>query len=160
MRVEELSIGDWVRHTFYEENVRIARIDGDSERVLAERGKLSISCHLNHFEPIPLTPEILEKNGFVKITEDMVWAEHLNPKLAEIPTWGLKIGERPVPYLVAKMRDNNHFEITTTNIKLFRFNVEHVHQLQHVLRLAGIDKEIEGMKKNYCAGSESERKWI
>lgn len=145
MKIEELSIGDWVQDKKgtkaqilgiekwsdgYELNVRLKGVDVGNTP--------ATSAH-----PIPLTPEILEKNGWVKITEDMVWAEHLNPKLAEIPTWGLKIGERLVPYLVAKMRDNSHFEITTTNIKLFRFNAEHVHQLQHVLRLAGIEKEIE-----------------
>ena len=157
MRVEELSIGDWVVAKLAKwgydspeetEPMRIRCIDNsDRKRAYTDLefggGQYSTSAHIEDLRPIPLTPEILEKNGFVKITEDMVWAEHLNPKLAEIPTWGLKIGERPVPYLVAKMRDNNHFEITTTNIKLFRFNVEHVHQLQHTLRLAGIDKEIE-----------------
>lgn len=157
MKIEELSIGDWVVAKLAKwdydspeetEPMRIRCIDtSDRKRAYTDLefggGQYSTSAHIEDLRPIPLTPEILEKNGFVKITEDMVWAEHLNPKLAEIPTWGLKIGERPVPYLVAKMRDNNHFEITTTNIKLFRFNVEHVHQLQHVLRLAGLEKEIE-----------------
>lgn len=141
MKIEELSIGDWVMYRNREWQVcSLYQFTGE---VGLWRKDSQICENVADLTPIPLTPEILEKNGWVKITEDMVWAEHLNPKLAEIPTWGLKIGERPVPYLVAKMRDNNHFEITTANLELFRLKVEHVHQLQHALRLAGIEKEIE-----------------
>jgi hypothetical protein len=143
MNIKELSIGDWVRHTFYEENVRIVRLYGDSERVLAEKGKLSIQCHLNHFEPIPLTPEIWEKNGFTLITEKDVQEQMLNPKLAKNPVWGLKIGGRPASHLVAKQRADGSFTITTANLEMFKHKIVYVHQLQHALRLAGIEKEIE-----------------
>lgn len=122
MKIEELSIGDWVRHTFYEENVQIVRIYGDSERVLAERGKMSISCHLNHFEPIPLTPEILEKNGFVK-SELVTVIEWYHWKDIYI---GFKDG----------------LIYTSINGREI-WGMRHVHQLQHILRLAGIEKEIE-----------------
>lgn len=156
MRIKELSIGDWVVAKLAKwgydsleetEPMRIVCIDNSEPKQafadLIGAGMVKHSALVDDLLPIPLTPEILEKNGFVKITEDMVWAEHISPKLAEIPTWGLKIGKYPVPYLVAKRRDNNHFKITTTNTELFKFNVGHVHKLQHVLRLAGIDKEIE-----------------
>lgn len=145
MKIEELSVGDWVFHLAEMQAGRISHIHriGGIYSIGLDCADCVVVCGINDIAPIALTPVILEKNGFVKITEDMVWAEHLNPKLAEIPTWGLKIGERPVPYLAAKMRDNNHFEITTTNIELFRFKVGHVHQLQHTLRLAGIEKDIE-----------------
>ena len=121
MRIEELSIGDWVRHTFYEENVRIARIDGDSERVLAERGKLSISCHLNHFEPVPLTPEILEKNGIIKTYEDDEYAVYKGE--------GFNVTEY-------------YTELWEFSARRNRIMLKNVHELQHALRLAGIEKEI------------------
>lgn len=127
MRIEELSIGDWVRHTFYEENVPIARIDGDSERVLAERGKLSISCHLNHFEPIPLTSEILEKNGFVKNGEYNEW---------NIGTW-------ETPYLLGVSLERPAITIKWNGSSIFIDQAKNVHQLQHAFRLAGVEKEIE-----------------
>ena len=122
MKIEELSIGDWVRHTFYEENVRIARIDGDSERVLAERGKLSISCHLNHFDPIPLTPEILKMNGFVK------------SDLAAVIEW-YHWGDAYIGF-------KDGLIYTSINGREI-WGIQYVHQLQHALRLAGIEKEIE-----------------
>lgn len=99
MKIEELSIGDWILCDG--EYWKISAIDGGGIWLCA--GIDYSVASLEECDPISLTPEILEKNGFVRITEDMVWAEHLNPKLAKIPTWGLKIGERPVPYLVAKM---------------------------------------------------------
>lgn len=120
MRIEELSVGDWVHHTFYEENVQIARIYGDSERVLAERGKLSISCHLNHFEPIPLTPEILADNGFVYVGGGVFSYEKVD-----------------LFYEDGKL----YFAREAGYDKLLC--IEHTHQLQHALRLAGIEKEIE-----------------
>lgn len=134
MKIKELSIGDWVRHTFYEENVQIVRIYGDGERVLAERGKLSISCHLNHFEPIPLTPEILEKNGFVK---DLKNGEAYKIKLAFSQHLLLfKVGDGCCWMFRLVLSLFEDFDIAKVEIK-------YVHQLQHALRLAGIDKEIE-----------------
>ncbi len=126
MKIEELGIGDWVRHTFYEENVRIVRIYGDSERVLTERGKLSISCHLNHFEPIPLTPEILEKNGETN-KDYLAWLIAKRVVVEKEPT-----GEYSV-----------HIYDAAIDKVLVTARAQHVHQLQHALRLAGIDKEIE-----------------
>ena len=123
MNIQELSVGDWVRHTFYEENVRIARIDGDSERVLTERGKLSISCHLNHFEPIPLTPKILEMNG---------WREDKTD---------------PNFFATDEVYIYNHDGIWRLRPKspelLIVVDVKYIHELQHALRLLGVENNIE-----------------
>lgn len=125
MRIDELSIGDWVRHTFYEENMQIARIDGDSERVLAERGKLSISCHLNHFEPIRLTPEILEKNGCLHTAENRILCDWFDGRIT-----------------VRKYNNREWYELFVGSNQM-KFKLMFVHQLQHALRLAGIEKEIK-----------------
>ena len=123
MRIEELSVGDWVRHTFYEENVRIARIYGDSERVLAERGKLSISCHLNHFEPIPISPEILKMNGWRNDKADRnFWATDEVYIYNHDGIWRLR-PKSPELLIVV--------------------DVKYIHELQHALRLLGVEKEIE-----------------
>ena len=123
MRIEELSVGDWVRHTFYEENVRIARIDGDSERVLAERGKMSISCHLNHFESIPITPEILKMNGWRNDMADRnFWATDEVYIYNHDGIWRLR-PKSPELLIVV--------------------DIKYIHELQHALRLLGVEKEIE-----------------
>ena len=122
INIRDLSIGDWVRHTFYEENLQIKRIDGESERLLVEKGLMSVSCHLDHFEPIPLTPEILEKNGISKTYESDEYAVYKGE--------GFNVTE----YYTELWEFERHRN---------RLMIRSVHQLQHALRLAGVGKEIE-----------------
>lgn len=78
--------------------------------------------------PIPITPEILEKNGFKLDKEDGWW--WLTPKI------GITFWEEGNIELEAW---NEH---TAVNI-----HIKYLHQLQHALRLCGItlniDKKIE-----------------
>lgn len=137
IKISELSIGDWVRHTFYEENLQIARIDGESERLVStsrkakEKGLMSVISHLDHYEPIPLTSEILEKNGFDKKNYD-------NGKMWD--WWCDNV-------LVRKYADEDIYRfIVVLNSKHYTTTMvvgKHTHQLQHALRLAGVEKEIE-----------------
>ena len=76
-------------------------------------------CQITKIEPIPLTSEILEKNGFVIESRDY----H---------------GE-PLQY--CKLVDGLWIDISGENF--FEGKLEYVHQLQHALRLCGIEKEIE-----------------
>lgn len=72
------------------------------------------------FEPIPLTKEILEKNGFVY--NDL-------PMLQYFEQYGLQL-----------YRGGNGFRINCgINVSLI---IDSVHQLQHALKLCGIEKEI------------------
>lgn len=75
-------------------------------------------CQISKIEPIPLTPEILEKNGFVVESRE----NHGNNLQYCILTDGLWID----------ISGDNFFEGTQ----------DYVHQLQHTLRLCGIEKEI------------------
>lgn len=112
MRNNELMVGDWV---FYgEKPVRILQLS---------EGKDYKEIH-----PIPLTPEILEKNGFSQDPlNGHVFIFH--EKSGEViyyeygPKYGLTI-------------DNQLATIQDLKIK-------HVHELQQALRLCGIKKEIE-----------------
>ena len=83
--------------------------------------------HDYYFEPIPITPEILEKNGFVKqgfpgweiYTEDflILWRNDY-PDVLEIRCFNAAYGS------------------------FHRIHIIYVHELQHALRLCGIEKEI------------------
>lgn len=113
MKANELIIGDWIRCDG--EPYRIAEIGGmvcclDYERELF--------AALEDIEPIPLTPEILEKNfptyeGLVFEPSDM---------LDTISAFTFRIDE-----------DFAHIKI----------DLRYVHELQHTLRLCGIEKEIK-----------------
>lgn len=79
-------------------------------------------------EAIPLTPEILEKNGFVK---------------QGYPGWLIYTEE----YMIQWRNDYPNLlsiDSFSSNYGSFKgFIVDYVHQLQHALRLCGIEKEIE-----------------
>ncbi len=93
MKAEELMIGDYVFVGDDKTPIKITHI--------------SKSGDYSYLKPIPLTVEILEKNGFVK---------HLP-------------------------EDNIVYFTITINKKEIR--IDYVHQLQHALRLCGIEKEIK-----------------
>ena len=75
------------------------------------------------FYPILLTSEILEKNGWVKVEADGVFY----PKQFK--------GE--LPYIVYAT-DGEDWRFRVRDF----CDIEYVHQLQHALKLCGIDKEI------------------
>lgn len=149
LKISDLSVGDWVGidqadlnmpsddlATAYIEKlrkpIRIKGISEDSDMVIAdieivdEWGSIMMKCE--HLRPIPITPEILGKNGFGKNDAYNEW---------NIGEWD----ERPFIGVSLERQSLRvkHFgnDIFIEGKELF------VHQLQHVLRLAGVEKEIE-----------------
>jgi hypothetical protein len=95
-----------------------------------------LSLWNDNIKPIPLTPEILEKNEF----------EHIKQKVI-IPSKSQE--EVEVEYMYCKELpcsfDIIHgYLMFNSNIDLcsIRMVVNYVHELQHILRLCKIDKEI------------------
>lgn len=133
IKISELSIGDWVMFTpnkkIYVAEPRFtsapAKITG------AYRGRevtLEIECKrefmaipLSCIAPIPLTPEILEKNGFEENCGGWYNSE-------------------------ARMEFEQYKDGWCRTIGCGEYSIyfiKYVHQLQHALRLAGVGKEIE-----------------
>ena len=86
-------------------------------------------CSIKKVEPIPLTPEILEKNGFKK-----------DEKLEEMYYWNWGIGNNCVSY------DKETGIVRIFHVfgyLVFVLPLSYVHELQHALRLCCIEKEIE-----------------
>lgn len=123
MGAKELMVGDWVYRPDCHDQVKeishtgVIGIDG-------MRGLISFS----ELKPIPITKEILEKNGF---KEDGDWV-YGDSDSYFIPTYqsGFDIGTW-----------ETHIE-PTEGIGDFSGNLKYVHELQHALRLCGIEKEI------------------
>ena len=90
------------------------------------------------FEPIPLTPEIFEKNGFY----DTSFEANLKYKYA------VNTNE----YLLGYYTKTNSFNVYKRGIDPFYTKdvfccgfqniIKYVHELQHALKLCGIDKEV------------------
>ena len=96
------------------------------------------SYHISLFEPIPLTPEILEKNGFVanKHVYPYPYYEYINEKDK------LKVG------FAFPQGNRTSYKDPWVYVDSEHVFIEHlpcvfVHQLQHALRLCRIDKNIE-----------------
>ena len=130
MKANELMLGDWVSSRGKKEKV-ISIYDGfictDS----------FVDSHDYLFEPIPLTAEILEKNGFVKV-RDFLWEIRSQDTCIKYE-WHGKIMVEITNKLTKKD------EYGRCNIAAFTIGwLEdmYVHELQHALRLCGIDKEI------------------
>lgn len=124
MRIEELSIGDWVMNARIEgkpTNYRITEIHWNCIVAIHSNG-VEYNHRFSDVKPIPLTPEILEKNGISKTYESD-------------------------EYTVYK---GEGFNVTEYYTELWEFErhrnrlmIRYIHQLQHALRLAGVEKEIE-----------------
>ena len=88
-------------------------------------------------EPIPLTPDILEKNGFVKV-------EHYYP----YPTYEYKVESLKFVVRVAFPKDSKATERTKPFAEIdaewcwYNNDCEFLHDLQQVMRLCRIKKEI------------------
>lgn len=66
MKTNELMIGDWVRCTD-PKPFKVEQIDGVEEQVYGDDGFYVDTADL---QPIPLTGEILEKNGFEELMSE------------------------------------------------------------------------------------------
>lgn len=139
MKANELQIGDYVDYRGQVIKVTSLYDKGGSNEV-GWSDKESVWVNADNVVPIPLITEILKKNGFE--TEDDVHfsiqgqSDILELLLVELPF------------------DGYYFDIVRTEKTINKCNqrcyidryfasIDYVHQLQHALRLCGIEKEIE-----------------
>lgn len=113
MESNELMIGDWVLCTHYKDKPFYKQFGLDD----FVKGSCSF-C-----EPIPLTDKILRKNGF----------EYHHKNFASLSP------EHPFAIEMLKWPDENGIGLWEVGGII---KVRYVHELQHVLKMAEIDKEI------------------
>ena len=118
---KDLMIGDWV---LYNPNVFIE----DEYELTKDTYPTKISCgedidlaFEDCYSTIPITPEILEKNGFQQISTN----KYISSKVT-----------------IAVFAEEFLITVKSENVRGM-FTLKYVHQLQHALRLAGIDKKIK-----------------
>ena len=126
LKISDLSVGDWVRYdngvTPY--SIRSIVRTGDQECVVLKDDMYpdGITGFVKYLKPIPITAEILEKNGFERLLEcDLFYHSESGLEVAfEDGEW---------------MHTINLHEYTIHTIS-------GVHHIQHLLRLYGCEKEI------------------
>lgn len=143
MDAKELMIGDWVEVLGnHPKNVRVKEILSDEINPEWDGMENCGGIKIKYVKPIPLTPEIFEKNGFKKVLDEdgtecyryynIAADGYIKISLCNggDSDWGIEI----VNY--EKFDDN---EIVYYN----KFIFLKIHQLQHALKLCGIEKTIE-----------------
>ena len=133
MEAKELMIGDWVEHIVVGEQSRNHPMKVDLRDLYRIQAAISNSDDSLIVRPIPLTEEILEKNGF-EVTRNMSSSRNKD-------VWSLHVSKYKMFHIVEhhnkKMFPYFWIEIGSNS------DIKYVHQLQHALRLCGIDKTIE-----------------
>ena len=151
MKANELMVGDifMVNKDVSFKNGTIVMVHGiDADRrfhelkgcatcvAIDDQDEMQGGVWLDYLDPIPLTPEILEKNGFKKCAgnERSVFKyeddDYTKKALYQVLWSANELYLEIAPY-------------TSKTGEFNRFGVEFVHQLQHALRLCGIEKDIE-----------------
>lgn len=136
MKATELMIGDWVFDNFHQAKARVNTLTRALLWVAVEEKDGFYDDKQLRYEdvkPIPITEEILRKNGWECNDEDTMFA---------IRTWSdgwLKLlGADDCGYRIVVTSDYDYEESNNTP-----FILQYVHELQHALRLRRIENEIE-----------------
>lgn len=152
MKARDLMLGDWVygidgkggKHP-----CRINTIDiypqNRTPRVVTSGG---YGYQQENLEPIPLTPEILEKNGFgIEKTCSCAtvywWGEKVDGKIYCNRTVEISFYPTPINGVDILTRIETSSRWGDGVDKIHSCDINYVHDLQHALRLCGIDKQIE-----------------
>lgn len=123
MKANELMIGDLLKPKNVDSYFKVGLIGADSIWNDTDTAKWD----LDEIEPIPLTPEILEKNGWKNCVPD-VWQ---NEYRGFFFYWENGTGRFGM----------DDFRRLQEQWKM-HLQIKHIHELQHALRLCGIEKEI------------------
>lgn len=121
MKANELMIGDWLQHASgkYFQITRLDEWKDDSVHFAC--GHPHLWEYNNEFTPISITPEILVNNGFQQIST--------NKYVSGQVTIAIFVEE----FLITIKSGGVRVMIT----------IKYVHELQHALRLCGIEKDIK-----------------
>lgn len=138
MKATELMIGDYViRKNVPKEILIVDTIDSIRDIVYLDLDGLGIAEKLENIEPIPFTPEILEKN-FNSEKVDFE-GRHINT----LYTDHNEFYEITVHEYNGGLWEVEIDEIELSSLPTWRMYVCNVHELQHALRLCNINKEIK-----------------
>ena len=130
MDCKDLMVGDWFKVVDYNSPFRITAIYDDVVQTQADYqseidGNWYSEAEIKDLVPIELTEEILAKNGY-KSTQglDFYWLDDKK-------------------HCCMKNYDGKRLFCYKQGVNDVWLLVKYVHQLQHLLRLCGIEKEIE-----------------
>lgn len=136
MKAKELMIGDWVKFPIGNDRIiDLPYVEGKGICASFSASATLFPVPVSEIEPIPLTSEILEKNGFVINRGPTSWKfETEREDLIDI--YGC------LDYHLSINIEDTHGSGKGYRWMLNDFVIHYVHELQHALRLFRIEKEI------------------
>ena len=142
IRAEELMIGDRVHYKMnlgkdgiYEKDIQIINIYGCEVNCEVREHEIISGKRMDNLEPIPLTPEILEKNGFKSWEHGYIWKERVG--------MGGQTTSATSPIEIIIYEGGHSVIMNPHEGKDFQGSIDSVHELQHALHLCGINLEIK-----------------
>ncbi len=133
MKATELMIGDYVQF-FEERNLRYEKVttitdEGNGQRFV-QTAESDVYYREEVYMPIPLTAEILEKN--------FDFEPDCDKKIYKNKSYcSFLVAQEKQGFAIGRMNDS--YDTPQFN---GWFSIEYVHELQHALKLCGIDKQI------------------
>ena len=124
MKATELTVGDWLclkDDTKYELPLKV---DGVLTDDISLEGEGFLGGAEELIRPIPITPEMLVRNGW---KETQYWHEYQD-------------GKNTIQCCLSDMRGR------INGIEIEHFKCEYVHQYQHLLRLCGLNELADNFK--------------
>ena len=139
MKATDLMIGDWVCLKDDIKSELPLKVDGVLIDDISLEGEGFLGGVDGLVRPIPLTPEILEKNGFEMFKYDG-WVHYYRI-----------FGIGAIPFVLHSMIGG---EMLSQEVDIFStstntncgIDVNYVHELQHALRLCGLNKIADNFK--------------
>ena len=136
LKTKDLMVGDWVMfHTLKGATwCKVSEIYRSDEISVESTHKgYSIPMPVGKFEPVILTDEILEMNGFTTRKNIDGFSYYLADQYYDV-----YISEYPNGWWLIEYDDHERESLPTEQIA-----VVYVHQLQQALRMFGVDKNID-----------------
>lgn len=133
----DLMVGDWLKH-YNGTPMQVTKITTEHFACTEKRG---MNCweYNNKYEPIPLTPEILEKNGF---NDSIIEAQKRMRFVVLCKEHQITYSFNSNWFSIYKNANESESDYPIF-ICAFQERINYVHQLQHALKLCKIDKEIK-----------------
>ena len=142
MKAKELMVGDWVMTAidkFKNHPMKVVGVEREFVSIADNNVEMRLRPHL--IEPIPLTSELLERNGFERVPQ---------PECANPYHWMLEKYEEESDGLLYRIKAYNTFfrgmfvsidNPSACETISFGKQIESVHEFQHALQLCDIKAE-------------------
>lgn len=137
MKATELMIGDWVNVIHNSKSCNVKVIFLDDMQIAYDERELIVKTE-KAFKPIPLTTEIMEKNGYGKLTNGSYALRDIEKRI-DITIW--RSGGEPTSTMEITKNEYTEKEVTYLLPEPYS-----VHELQHALRLCGLNDLADNFK--------------